>query len=555
MTERRPIYSGQATGQPIGYIEDDQAFDLFDRPCATYEGDTGLLRDPKNQVVVGYVSLSYIFVGSSWMAQELFCKPGPITPQASLEELECEDSDAAVCGADDGNAENVDTVQFIAQAPPSHHTAKVDLSVVSTPMHLEMAAMEEHAPHATDITTFPSSSEQDNVLDTVLAPPASPILEDASTEQPDPQDASDVSVEKHAPQAIDMTTMASSSQEDQAVGTTLLTDSSTEQPARLQDASDAGNGLASGEAGSDDPSHTMGEAAPALRPDAEANATMPVPCDESAFEIAEPDVPSGGAGMPPPVEAFMRHLAEYFNSQNHQAAMLSSALEPKLSASTEAQKDTDRVLFSGEPYFQVESSGCASHSGLTGVDPEQTEDCFSVRTERPVKIGLDKHREGNSVAAEVVETHGATRGFFLTERDSSAEQPSTGIAETVALVERFAPLSGDGDLHPRATSEAVPDNDNRLSAGRSELGPSLEAATSGHQVGHVVRDRMATPSADGQAELPKKTLSASYYRHRAQVLRVALITTRRPEAAVRLRAFIEKYRALADRAAGLHRPG
>ena len=69
--------------------------------------------------------------------------------------------------------------------------------------------------------------------------------------------------------------------------------------------------------------------------------------------------------MPPPVEAFMRHLAEYFNSQNHQAATLSSALEPKLSASTEAQKDTDRVPFSGEPYFQVESSGSASHSGLT----------------------------------------------------------------------------------------------------------------------------------------------------------------------------------------------
>ena len=117
MTERHPIYSGLATGQPIGYIEDDQAFDLFDRPCATYEGNTGLLRHPKNNAVVGYVSLSYIFVGSSWMAQELFSKTGPITQQPSLEELEDEDSDAAVCGADDGNAENVDTVQLIAQAP------------------------------------------------------------------------------------------------------------------------------------------------------------------------------------------------------------------------------------------------------------------------------------------------------------------------------------------------------------------------------------------------------------------------------------------------------
>ena len=74
MAERRPVYSAQATRQQIGYIEDDEAFDLFDRPCAIYDGDTGLLRDPKHNVVVGYVSLADIFVGSSWMAQELFFK-------------------------------------------------------------------------------------------------------------------------------------------------------------------------------------------------------------------------------------------------------------------------------------------------------------------------------------------------------------------------------------------------------------------------------------------------------------------------------------------------
>ena len=87
MAERRPIYSAQAVGQQIGYIEDDEAFDLFDRPCAIYNSNTGLLRNPKNNAVVGYVSLADIFVGSSWMAQELFFKTGPVTSQASLEEL------------------------------------------------------------------------------------------------------------------------------------------------------------------------------------------------------------------------------------------------------------------------------------------------------------------------------------------------------------------------------------------------------------------------------------------------------------------------------------
>ena len=88
----------QVAGQQVGYIEDDEAFDLFDRPCAIYNSNTGLLRNPKNNAVVGYVSLADIFVGSSWMAQELFFKTGPVTSQASLEELGDEESDAAGAG-------------------------------------------------------------------------------------------------------------------------------------------------------------------------------------------------------------------------------------------------------------------------------------------------------------------------------------------------------------------------------------------------------------------------------------------------------------------------
>src|SRR5262249_26029182 len=253
MTERRPIYSGQATGQPIGYIDDRQGFELFDSPCAAYEGQTGLLRDLKNKAVVGYVSLSDIFVGSSLMAQELFSKTGPITQQPSLEELEDEDSDTAVCGADDGNAENVDAVQLIAQAPSAHHTAKADLSVASAPMHLEMAGVEEHAPHATDITTFASSSEQDKVVGTVLLTPTGP------------QDAS------------------------------------TEQSARPQDAPDAGK-VASDEPASDYPSGAMGETGAAPQPDDDGSVPMPDSSDEGAFESPQLEEPQSEDGMPPAVE-------------------------------------------------------------------------------------------------------------------------------------------------------------------------------------------------------------------------------------------------------------
>jgi hypothetical protein len=292
MTERHPIYSAQATGQQIGYIEGDAAFDLFDRPCAVYDSNTSLLRDPKNNAVVGYVSLADIFVGPSWKTQELFSKTGPVAPRASQEELEDGYSDAPACGAEDGNAENVDAVPLIAQAQ-SHHAAKANLSVTS-PAHSEKAGVQEHAPHATDITTFASSSRQDKAVGTVFPPPPH------------------------------------------------FGDTSAEQCARPQDASDA-KGLAFGEPGSDYRSGTVGEAAPTLPAEAVASLTMPEPSDERAFEGAQPDDPSGGDGMPPAVEAFMRHLSEYLHSSNHETATLSSddAAESKLSPSAEAQKDMD----------------------------------------------------------------------------------------------------------------------------------------------------------------------------------------------------------------------
>jgi hypothetical protein len=448
MAERRPIYSAQATGQQIGYIEDDEAFDLFDRPCAIYDSNTGLLRNSKNNAVVGYVTLADIFVGSSWMAQELFSKTGPVTPQANLEEQGDEDSEAAVCGAEDGNAQNVDTVRLIARAPPSHHAAKNELFVAPIPVDSEKASAEEHASHASDITTFASSPQQHKVIDTVLAPPTSP----------------------------------------------LLGDSASEQPARPQDASDAGKGFASGEPGSGDPSRTMGETAPALHtdddgnvpmpassdegafesapleeppsgdgmapsvdwlvrhlteyihssnhrsatppssscasgtenetapalaPDAYASATMPVPSNESAFESAPPDVPPGGKGMPPAVAAFMRHLTEYVDSNNAQTATLPSddAAEVKLSSSAETQKDMDRVPLPAEPDPEGESSGSAPHSGLTGVDREQTEDCPPVRMDSPVELGQDTHQERNSAAAKGAETNDASPDVFSTDMD------------------------------------------------------------------------------------------------------------------------------------------
>jgi hypothetical protein len=75
MSERRPIFSVKHAGQKIGHIEGDQAFDLFARPCARYDQATGLLRNLSSQLIVGYVSLKGSFVGSSFLAEELFPAP------------------------------------------------------------------------------------------------------------------------------------------------------------------------------------------------------------------------------------------------------------------------------------------------------------------------------------------------------------------------------------------------------------------------------------------------------------------------------------------------
>ena len=57
MAGRSSIFSGKNIEQEIGYIEGGQAFDLFERPRATYDRDTGLLRDPNTLAIIGYVTL------------------------------------------------------------------------------------------------------------------------------------------------------------------------------------------------------------------------------------------------------------------------------------------------------------------------------------------------------------------------------------------------------------------------------------------------------------------------------------------------------------------
>jgi hypothetical protein len=441
MTERRPIYSARTAGQQIGYIEGDEAFDLFDRPCGKYDSDTGLLRD-KNHAVVGYISLADIFIGSSWMALELFFKTDPIAP-AKQEDGR---SDVPTSGAESGNAANLDTMELIAQA---RNAARTNLSLTSTGAHLEKAGMEDQAPQATDFATFESSSLSDEIVGAVLssaqfddsssehcarpqdvsdlenadmeehAPQATDFFESSSL--PDqivsavlpsaqfedsspehcarPQDVSDLEnadMEEHAPPATDYATFESSSLPDEIVGAVLpsaqFEDSSPEHCARPQDASDADKGLASGEPGSDYPGRTKAEAGDG--PQVDASLKMPEPSNESIVAGAQPDSPSARDGMPPAVELFMQHLSEYLRSTAHPTAPLSSddAAEVKLSPKAESQVDMDRLQFLSEDVpVEDESSDSTQQSGGS------------------LERAHDNHQQDNLGASEGVETHNAQR--------------------------------------------------------------------------------------------------------------------------------------------------
>jgi hypothetical protein len=76
MTTRRPIFSARAKARQIGYLEGAQAFDMFGSACAAYDDRTGLLRDAKDDTILGYISLGNAFVGRSRVREELFLRAG-----------------------------------------------------------------------------------------------------------------------------------------------------------------------------------------------------------------------------------------------------------------------------------------------------------------------------------------------------------------------------------------------------------------------------------------------------------------------------------------------
>ncbi len=92
MPVRSPIYSAKSARQPIGYIESDKVFDVFDRLCANYNSASGLVRSRNDDALLGYISFSNVFVGPRRIMQELFAKAtAEVVPRMQRDEKVSDD--------------------------------------------------------------------------------------------------------------------------------------------------------------------------------------------------------------------------------------------------------------------------------------------------------------------------------------------------------------------------------------------------------------------------------------------------------------------------------
>jgi hypothetical protein len=309
MAERSPIYSAKTGRQQIGYIEDDEAFDLFGRACAIYDSGTGLLRDPNNNLILGYISLTNIFVGASGAAEQLFPKAvRSLPPQEGRDDQAC---DARGSWLEHVDAEDVDACRPDGLLRPPQEAIKTDtaaaLSNVEETDAPQESAAQELASHVTNMSAVADPPRRDEVAGSAFPVPASIHLENLSNNQ------------------LPQFTRASVP---------------TETP---------------GETESGDPSRAV-----AYTPTARAAQSTDVgpvnvaPSDDSAVDSRRPDEHLSGGDIPPAVETFMRRLAEYLGPNAHQAATPRSLPDgdavPELSASSNKQRHTDRASLLDKRY-------------------------------------------------------------------------------------------------------------------------------------------------------------------------------------------------------------
>ena len=173
MAERSPIVSGKIDHQKIGYIEGAAAFDLLGNKRCEYNPSTGNLLELGSGRTIGHVSLAGYFVGSSWIAEELFPQPSAQnSPTTSPDKPGPADFAGLVISPD--KAVTVEAIAFVS--PDGPVTADLIASVTSTDKVVtgEFTALvtSPDMPVATGAVALATSIDEANAADSA-APNAS----------------------------------------------------------------------------------------------------------------------------------------------------------------------------------------------------------------------------------------------------------------------------------------------------------------------------------------------------------------------------------------------
>jgi hypothetical protein len=155
MAESRLILSGKSDHQKIGYIEGTDAFDSLGNKRCKYNPSTGNLLELDSGRTIGHVSLAGYFVGTSWIAEELFPlspdKPGAadsaalvIPPDAPMTvepvALVTDEAVTADLVPSAISSDNVVTVEFTALATSPDMPVATGPVALATPIYEASAA-------------------------------------------------------------------------------------------------------------------------------------------------------------------------------------------------------------------------------------------------------------------------------------------------------------------------------------------------------------------------------------------------------------------------------
>jgi hypothetical protein len=307
--------------------------------------------------------------------------------------------------------------------------------------------------------------------------------------------------------------------------------------------------------------------------DLDANATAPSLPSEGSDPVApegfasvgaSAPVPEGGAAYPEPLS---RPDGDTDQSAGNSPTERDLHLDANPTAPSPTSEGSDPVAPEGFASVGTsapvpEEGGAAYPEPLSRPDGDTDRSAGNSPTERDLDDALlvlardelfKHHADGNGRADLDANATAPSPSSEGNDAEAPGGYAAVGISPpelggAAAYSEPLSSSNGDWKVHEKVKSSR--DGDYGLQATSCELTETVNSLVPDKEMQHepILRDQEPIGDGSGPAGSRKKLLTAAYYRQRADRLRFALITTRKPDAAVRLRTFIETYRTLADRA-------